>query len=90
MLYDHDSSYPHDVCSYCQSLDHDVNSCLYYNISDESYARLNAIIETINEQHERFVSEMREFHLLHETDPSPPIPRLESTLYDDYESSPRV
>jgi len=30
---------------------------------------------------------MREFGLLHETDPSLPIPRLESSLYDDYESS---
>jgi len=29
---------------------------------------------------------MREFGLLHETDPSLPIPRLESSLYDDYES----
>ena len=25
--YDHGSSYPHDVCSYCQSFDHDVDSC---------------------------------------------------------------
>ena len=33
-----------------------------------------------------FVSEMREFGLLHETDPSLPIPTLESSLYDDYES----
>jgi len=30
---------------------------------------------------------MREFSLLYETDPSMPIPRLESSLYDDYESS---
>ena len=30
---------------------------------------------------------MREFSLLHETDPSLPIPRLESSLYDAYESS---
>jgi len=29
---------------------------------------------------------MREFGLLNETDPSLPIPRLESSLYDDYES----
>jgi len=56
--YDHDSSYPHDVCSYCQSFNHDGNSCLYYDASDESYARLNAIIETMNERHEHFVSDM--------------------------------
>jgi len=30
---------------------------------------------------------MREFGLLHETDPSPPIPRFESSLYNDYECS---
>jgi len=85
--YDQDSSYPHDVCSFCQYFDLDVNSYHYYDISDESYARLNAIIETMNEQHEHFVSEIREFGLLHETDPTLPIPRLESSLYDDYESS---
>ena len=59
--YDYYSSFPLDVCSYCQSYDHDVNSCPYYDISNESYARLNAIIETMNEQHEHFVSETREF-----------------------------
>ena len=84
--YDHDSSYPHNVCSHCQSSDLDVNSCPYYDISDELYARFNVIIGTMNEQHEHFVSEMREFGLLHETDSSLPIPRLESSLYDDYES----
>ena len=30
---------------------------------------------------------MREFSLLHEIDPSLPIPRLESNLHDDYASS---
>ena len=41
----------------------------------------------MNERHAHFLSEMREFDLLHETDPSIPIPRLESSLYDDYEAS---
>jgi len=45
------------------------------------------MIETMIERHEHFVSEMREFGLLHETDRSLPISRLESSLYDDYESS---
>ena len=45
------------------------------------------MIATMNERHEHFVSEMREFGLLYETDPSLPIPRLESSLYNDYESS---
>ena len=30
---------------------------------------------------------MREFGLLHETNPNLPIPRLESSLHNDYESS---
>jgi len=45
------------------------------------------MIETINDRHEHFVSEIREFSLLHEIDPSLPIPRLKSSLYDDCESS---
>ena len=57
--HDHDSSYPRGVRSYCQSFDHDVNSCPYYDKSDELYARLNAIMKTMSEQHEHFVSEMR-------------------------------
>ena len=85
-VYDHHSSYRVDVCCHCYSFDHDVNSCPYHDIFNEAYARLNAMIETMNEQHENFVNEMREFGLLHETDPSLPIPRPESSLYDDYES----
>jgi len=75
------------VCSYCSSFDHDVNSCPYYDVFDECCARLDAMIGTINEQHERFVSRMRECRLLHETDPSLPCPRLEARLYVDCESS---
>jgi len=51
---DHHSSYPHDVCSYCQSLVHDVNPYPYYDVSNEAYAKLNAIIETMNERHTHF------------------------------------
>ena len=83
---DHCSSSPPDVCSYCQSFDHDVNSCPSYVEFNDSCASLNVLLETIKEQ-DHFVSEIREFSLLHETDPSLPIPRLESSLYDDYESS---
>ena len=63
-----------------------MNSCPCYDMSNESYARLNAIIKTMNERRKHFVSEMKEFGLLHETDPSLPISRLESSLYDDYKS----
>ena len=48
-VYAHHSSSPLGVCSYCQSFDHYMNSCPYYGVSDESYARLNAMIETMNE-----------------------------------------
>jgi len=44
------------------------------------------MIETMNERLEHFVSEMREFDLLSETDPNLPFPRLEASLYDDCES----
>jgi len=64
-----------------------VNSCPYYDVFNEAYARLNVMIETMNDRHEHFVSEMREFGLLHETYPSLSIPRLESSLYDNYKSS---
>ena len=65
---DHDSSYHLDVFSYCQSFDRNMNSCPYYDVFNEAYARLNAMIETMNEQHEHCVSEMREFGLLDKTD----------------------
>ena len=75
------------MCSYCSSFDHDVNSCPYYDVFDECYARFDAMIGTMDEQHERFVSRMRECKLLRETDPSLPYPRLEARLYDDSEFS---
>ena len=57
-----------------------MNSCSYYDVSDEAYARLHAMIETMNERHEHFLSEIMEFGLLHETDPRLPIPMLESSV----------
>ena len=64
-----------------------MNSYPYYDVSDKSYARLNDMIETTNEQHAHFVIKMRECGLLHETDPSLPFLRLVASLYDDCESS---
>jgi len=75
------------MCSYCSSFNHDVNSCPYYDVFDECYARLDGMIGTMNEQHEHFVSRIRECGLLHENGPSLPCPRLEARLYDDCESS---
>jgi len=74
---DHYSSSPLDACSYCQSFDHDVNSCPSYYVFNDSCARLNVLMETMKEQQDHFVSKMREFSLLHEIHPSLPIPRLE-------------
>jgi len=45
------------------------------------------MMKTMNERHEHFVSEMTEFNLLHETDPSLTFRGLEASLYNDYESS---
>jgi len=64
-----------------------VNSCPYYDGSDKADARLNAMIETMNELHEHFANEMGEHGLLHEADPTVPFLELESSLYDDSESS---
>ena len=45
------------------------------------------MIGIMNEQHEPFVSRMRECDLVHETDLSLPFPRLEASPYDVCESS---
>jgi len=82
----HRSSYSLLVCSYCQSFDHDANSYPYYDIFYECYAKLNAMIATLNERHMHFVSEMRECGLVHETGPSLPSPRPKTSLYDDCDS----
>jgi len=53
---DHRSSYPNDAYSYCQFFDCAVNSYPYYDVSDEAYERPNAMIETMNDRHEHFLS----------------------------------
>ena len=59
-----------------------MNSCAYYDVFDECYAKLDAMIRTINEQHEHFVIEMRDYGLLHGTDPNLPFARLKASLFD--------
>ena len=49
------------------------------------YAKLDAIIVALNEQHEYFVSEMKECGILHGTNPSLASPGFEVSLNDDYE-----
>jgi len=48
-LYHHYSSYPYMLCSFCQSFDHDVHSCPYYDVSDVCHARLSAMIGKMHE-----------------------------------------
>ena len=74
------------MCSSCNSFDHGANS-YRYDIYADCYVNLTAVIETMKEQHECFVSKMREYGLLQKTNPSPSSPRLEVSLYDNYESS---
>jgi len=83
----HHSSYPHVLCSYYQSFDVDANSYRYYDISDKCYARLNAMIETLNERHTYFVSKMRECGPLHKNGPSLASLTVEASFYDDYKPS---
>jgi len=64
-----------------------VNSCLSFYAFNDSCALIDVLMETIKEQQDNFVSKMREFSLLHETDPSLPIPRLAFDLPHDYASS---
>ena len=70
-----------DVCDCYSYFPNDVNSCPYYEVSNEAYARLNSMIETMNERHEHFVTEMRKFSLLQKIDPNLPFLRLEASLY---------
>ena len=49
--------------------------------------KLNVIIKTMNEGHECFVCDMREWGILHEIDPNLSSLILEVCLYDDYEFS---
>ena len=41
----------------------------------------------MNERHEHFISEMREFSLLHEIDPTLASPKCEASHYNGCESS---
>jgi len=75
------------MCSYCSPFDHNANSDPYYDIFVECYAKLDAMIGTMNERLQSFDGKKRESGLLYETNPSPSSPRLEISLYDDYESS---
>jgi len=72
------------ICSYS---DHDSNSFPYY-ISDDGFAKLTRMIETMNEQQVKFTNKMREYDLSHETDLRFSSPRLDVYLCNDGASYP--
>ena len=63
-----------------------MNSSPYSDVFNELYARLNAMIETMNKRHKHLISEMRECGLLHEIKPGLPSPRLEISVYTNHQS----
>ena len=82
--------YAPPVCEICHCSDHASNSCPYY-ISNESFARLSNMIETMNKQQvefAEFVNAQREYDLSPETDLSSSAPRLDVNLCDDGASFP--
>jgi len=66
------------MCSYCQSFERNVNCYPRYDVFNECYAKLNAMIGKMKGQLKHFVSEMRYCGLLHGTDPSLSFPTLEA------------
>jgi len=75
------------LCDICSCSDHDSSSCPYY-ISDEGFARLSNMIETMDKQQVEFELKMREFDLSHETDLRISSPRPDVCLCDDGASFP--
>jgi len=69
-------NYASPVCEVCHCSYHDNNSCPYC-ISDDGFARLSSMIETMNEQQFEFANKMREYHLSYETDLRFSSPKLD-------------
>ena len=75
-------TYTPPVCEICYCSDHDNTSCPYY-VSNEGFARLSSMIETMNKQQAKFENKMREFDLSHETNLRFSSPNLDVCLCDD-------
>jgi len=71
----------------CHCSDHVNTSCPYY-ISDDGFATLSSMIETMNKQQVEFANKMREYELSHETNLRFSSPRLDIYLCDDGASYP--
>jgi len=70
------------LCEICHCFDHDSTSSPSY-ISNDSFARLSGMIETMNKQQTEFANRMREYDLSHETDLRFSSPKLDVYLCDD-------
>ena len=70
------------LCEICHCSDHDNTSCPYY-ISNDGFARLSNMIETIDKQRVELEVKMREFDLSHQIDLKFSSPKLDVCLCDD-------
>jgi len=75
------------VCEICHCSDHVNTSCPYY-ISDNDFARLSSMIETMNKQQVEFANKMREYDLSHEINLRFSSTRLHVHLCDEDASYP--
>jgi len=82
-------AYVPPVCEICHCSDHNNIACPYY-ISNEDFARLSSMIETMSQQQVEFEIKMREFDLSHETDLRFSAPKLDVCLCDDGASFPAL
>jgi len=74
--------YAPPMCENHHCSDHESNSCHCY-ISDEGFAKLDSMIETMNEQQIEFANKIREYDLSHETDLRFSSHRLDVNMCDD-------
>lgn len=83
----HIPQYAPVMCTYCQSYNHNTNSCPHHSISNAPYVGLEKLVEKFVENCSRISNECRELGLVHEIDSSPSSSRHEVCRYDDCESS---
>ena len=72
-------TYVPPVCAIFHCSDHNSTCCPYY-ISDDGFAKLSSMIETMNKQQVKFENKIREFDLSHKTDLRFSSPKLDVCL----------
>jgi len=75
------------VCEIYHCSDHESNSCLCC-ISNEGFARLSSMTETMYKQQIMFANKMRDYDRSYETDLRFSSPKLDVNLYDNGVSFP--